>query len=99
MMSKAPKYTRQQIHLAQAITTVEHALQNVGKYSEALRQSPLNEMSSLMNALNGGFTAPSPGGDLIVNPNTLPTGRNFGGCLGEGEGTLRQYHQDVLRAT
>lgn len=77
MMSKAPKYTRQQIHLAQAITTVEHVLQNVGKYSEALRQSPLNEMSSLMNALNGGFTAPSPGGDLIVNPNTLPTGRNL----------------------
>ena len=77
MMSKAPKYTRQQIHLAQAIITVEHALQNVGKYSEALRQSPLNEMSSLMNALNGGFTAPSPGGDLIVNPNTLPTGRNL----------------------
>lgn len=77
MMSKAPKYTRQQIRLAQAITTVEHALQNVGKYSEALRQSPLNEMSSLMNALNGGFTAPSPGGDLIVNPNTLPTGRNI----------------------
>lgn len=77
MMSKAPKYTRQQIRLAQAITTVEHALQNVGKYSEALRQSPLNEMSSLMNALNGGFTAPSPGGDLIVNPNTQPTGRNL----------------------
>lgn len=77
MMSKAPKYTRRQIHLAQAITTVEHALQNVGKYSEALRQSPFNEMSSLMNALNGGFTAPSPGGDLIVNPNTLPTGRNL----------------------
>ena len=77
MMSKTPKYTRQQIHLAQAITTVEHALQNVGKYSEALRQSPFNEMSSLMNALNGGFTAPSPGGDLIVNPNTLPTGRNL----------------------
>lgn len=77
MMSKAPKYTRQQIHLAQAITTVEHALQNVGQYSEALRQSPFNEMSSLMNALNGGFTAPSPGGDLIVNPNTLPTGRNL----------------------
>ena len=77
MMSKAPIYTRQQIHLAQAITTIEHALQNVGKYSEALRQSPINEMSSLMNALNGGFTAPSPGGDLIVNPNTLPTGRNL----------------------
>ena len=29
-----------------------------------------------MNALNGGYTAPSPG-DPIVNPNTLPTGRNL----------------------
>ena len=77
MMSKTPKYTREQIHLAQAITTVEKALQNVGKYSDALRQSPSVEMSSLMNALKGGYTAPSPGGDLIVNPNTLPTGRNL----------------------
>ncbi len=77
MMSKTPKYTREQIHLAQAITTVEKALQNVGKYSDALRQSPSIEMSSLMNALRGGFTAPTPGGDLIVNPNTLPTGRNL----------------------
>ena len=77
MMSKTPKYTRQQIHLAQAITTVEHALQNVGKYSDALRQSPAMEMNSLMNALNGGYVAPTPGGDLIVNPNTLPTGRNL----------------------
>ena len=77
MMSKTPKYTRQQIHLAQAITTVEHALQNVGKYSDALRQSPAMEMASVMNALNGGYVAPTPGGDLIVNPNTLPTGRNL----------------------
>ena len=77
MMSKAPKYTRQQIHLAQAITAIEHALQNVGKYSEALRQSPSAEMASVMNALRGGYVAPSPGGDLIVNPNTLPTGRNL----------------------
>lgn len=34
-------------------------------------------MASLLNALNGGYTAPSPGGDPIVNPNTLPTGRNL----------------------
>ena len=74
---RVSKYTRQQIHLAQAITTVEHALRNVGNYAEALRQSPLKEMSSMMNALNGGFVSPSPGGDLIVNPNTLPTGRNL----------------------
>ena len=75
--SKAPRYTREQIRLAQAITTVEHALQNVGKYGDALRKSPETELTSLLNALNGGYTAPSPGGDPIVNPNTLPTGRNL----------------------
>ncbi len=70
-------FTRPQINLAQAITTVERALENVGKYSEALRQSPERELSQLVNALAGGYTAPSPGGDPIVNPNTLPTGRNL----------------------
>ncbi|MGN0222257.1 MAG: cobaltochelatase subunit CobN [Prevotella sp.] len=75
--SKKQKYSREEIHLAQAISTVEKALLNVGKYSEALRQSPAMEMSSLMNALDGGYTSPSSGGDPIVNPNTLPTGRNL----------------------
>ena len=31
----------------------------------------------MVNALNGGYTQPSPGGDPIANPNTLPTGRNL----------------------
>ena len=77
MPPKAPEYTREQIRLAQAISTVEHALKNVGRYSEALRESPSAEMSSIVNALNGGYVAPTPGGDPIVNPNTLPTGRNL----------------------
>ena len=33
--------------------------------------------------MNGGYTAPSPGGDPIVNPNTLPTGRNLFGINAE----------------
>ncbi len=71
------RYTRSQINLAQAITTVEHALENVDKYSDALRKSPETELAQLINALAGGYTAPSSGGDPIVNPNTLPTGRNL----------------------
>ena len=31
----------------------------------------------MLNAMDGGYVAPSPGGDPIVNPNTLPTGRNL----------------------
>ncbi len=75
---KAPqRFTREQIRLAEAITSVEKALTNVGRYADALRQSPETEMRSLLGALSGGYTAPSPGGDPIVNPNTLPTGRNL----------------------
>ncbi len=35
------------------------------------------EMSSLMRALSGRFTAPVPGGDLMRNPDIVPTGRNI----------------------
>ena len=56
---------------------VERTLKNVNNYKRALAESPAVELQSLMNALNGGYTAPSPGGDPIVNPNTLPTGRNL----------------------
>ncbi len=71
------RYTREQIQLAEAITAVQKALSNVNAYATALRESPAQEMNSLLNALNGGYTAPSPGGDPIVNPNALPTGRNL----------------------
>ena len=35
-----------------------------------------HEMPALMRALRGGFIRPVPGGDLIRNPDILPTGRN-----------------------
>ncbi|MBE1297798.1 MAG: DUF3479 domain-containing protein [Rhodobacteraceae bacterium] len=36
-----------------------------------------SEMPALLHALAGGFTPPVPGGDLIRNPDILPTGRNI----------------------
>ncbi len=38
-----------------------------------------HEMTGLMHALDGGYLAPAPGGDLIRNPEVLPTGRNLHG--------------------
>ena len=35
------------------------------------------EIPGLLNALDGRFTAPVPGGDLIRSPDVLPTGRNI----------------------
>ena len=38
-----------------------------------------DELASLMRALDGTFVAPAPGGDLLHNPDVLPTGRNLHG--------------------
>ena len=77
MMSGGKDYTKEETVMARAILEVERTLKNVDNYRQLLLTSPENELSSLINALNGGYTAPSPGGDPIANPNTLPTGRNL----------------------
>ncbi|HBB56407.1 MAG TPA: magnesium chelatase subunit H [Hyphomonadaceae bacterium] len=38
-----------------------------------------HELPALIHALDGGFVAPSPSGDLIRSPDILPTGRNLHG--------------------
>ena len=37
------------------------------------------ELPALIHALDGGFTRPAPAGDLLRNPEILPTGRNIHG--------------------
>ena len=65
------------IEFAQAVTEVERALKNVVKYRDCLTSSPANELASIVNSLNGGFIVPTSGGDPVLNPNILPTGRNM----------------------
>ncbi|WP_264567598.1 magnesium chelatase subunit H [Rhodoferax antarcticus] len=38
-----------------------------------------SEIEGLLKALDGRYIAPAPGGDLLRNPNILPTGRNIHG--------------------
>lgn len=77
MMGKKKEYTKEEVNFALAVMEVERTLKNVDNYKNALLESPENELASMVNALNGGYTRPSPGGDPIANPNTLPTGRNL----------------------
>lgn len=83
MSAAGEEYTKEQIAQAEAILGVERAILNVSRYRSALRENPEGELRSLVNALAGGYTPPSPGGDPIVNPNTLPTGRNLYGINAE----------------
>jgi len=77
------EYTQEEIAWGLSVTEMERTVKNVARYRQLLQESPENELKSLINALNGGYTAPSPGGDPIVNPNTLPTGRNLFGVNAE----------------
>lgn len=77
MANNKPEYSKEEINFAQSVMEVERTIMNIERYRQALLGSPEHELSSLVNALNGGYTAPSPGGDPIANPNTLPTGCNL----------------------
>ena len=46
-------------------------------YKDLFVTSTSNEFNTMVNALNGGTIYPTPGGDPVLNPNVLPTGRNM----------------------
>jgi magnesium chelatase subunit H len=45
----------------------------------AARLDACDELGSLVHALDGGYVQPAPGGDVLANPDVLPTGRNIHG--------------------
>ncbi|WP_068865284.1 magnesium chelatase subunit H [Erythrobacter dokdonensis] len=47
------------------------------KLAEMIASS--DELGSLIRALDGGYVLPAPGGDVVANPEILPTGRNIHG--------------------
>ena len=46
-------------------------------YHSGLLASSKNELDAMVRALDGGTVFPAPGGDPVLNPNVLPTGRNM----------------------
>ena len=98
-MGKAPKeYSKEEVEFALAVAEVERTIKNIGNYKNALLTSPEEELNSLMNALKGGYTAPTPGGDPIANPNTLPTGRNMYAINAEATPTESAWEKGVALA-
>ncbi len=45
----------------------------------AAKLASSDELGSLIHALDAGYVQPAPGGDVVANPDVLPTGRNIHG--------------------
>lgn len=91
--SESPELSAEDKEFAQAVSEIERTAKNIQAYADELRESPEREMRSLLNALNGGFIAPAPGGDVVRNPNTLPTGRNLFAINAESTPGVRAWDE------
>ena len=89
----AREYTKQEREFARAVTEIERTINNVTEYKSALEHSPEAELVSLLNAMNGGYTAPSSGGDPIANPAAVPTGRNLYAVNAEATPSLTAWER------
>jgi cobaltochelatase CobN len=59
------------------IIAARASIENITRSRDLLLRSGPAELDAVVNGLNGGFIAPSSGGDPVVNPLTIPTGRNL----------------------
>jgi len=81
-----------------AILEMERTVKNILVYKQNLTISPDAELTSMVNALNGGYIAPSPGGDAVANPNTTPTGRNMFSVNAEATPSESAWDKGVMLA-
>ncbi|WP_342304510.1 cobaltochelatase subunit CobN [Methanolobus sp. ZRKC5] len=65
-----------QVLLGNSSTDLDGHLANAIDYAALLVEAD-NEVDQVLKAMDGGFIEPNLGGDPILRPDTLPTGRNF----------------------
>ena len=63
--------------LLQALDALLQAMQHAAMAKANLASTTKAEQDGLLNALAGGYVQPSTAGDPVLNPNAVPTGRNF----------------------
>lgn len=94
-MAGGVQYSDGEMDFARAVSGMEQAVLNVYNYRKMLYDSPYMELESVANALDGGYTEPSPGGDPVANPNTLPTGRNLFAVNAEATPSRQAWEKGV----
>ena len=95
---KSTDSTREQT-MRQAIDVPEEEPENkplalfdaITRHAKNLRDSIQAELDAQMTALGGGYVKPSSGGDAIINPNAVPTGRNMASIDIEQTPTVESY--------
>lgn len=93
-----PEVPQEDKDLAQAVGEIRQVAGHVQEFAGSLRESPEREMQALLNALNGRYVVPSPGGDAVRNPNTLPTGRNLFAINAESTPGVRAWDEGRVLA-
>ncbi|MEM1108460.1 MAG: cobaltochelatase subunit CobN [Planctomycetota bacterium] len=71
--------------------TFRETLESINLYRAGIEDSPQLEVDAIINGLNGGYVAPQTGGDPVVNPSAIPTGRNLIGIDAEKTPTLEAW--------
>ncbi|MEM7792247.1 MAG: cobaltochelatase subunit CobN, partial [Verrucomicrobiota bacterium] len=74
-----------------AFEAFKDAFFSIADYRDALIDSPKGELDTVINSLNGGYTAPQSGGDPAFNPEAVPSGRNHYSINAEKVPTMEAY--------
>ncbi len=61
------------------VDAISEASPELDREEIAERVDSNDELCALIHALDGGYVEPAPGGDILHNPEVLPTGRNIHG--------------------
>ncbi|WP_432797783.1 cobaltochelatase subunit CobN [Poriferisphaera sp. WC338] len=75
--------------------TFRETLESIDSWRSGLEDSPQLEVDALVRGLAGGYIEPQTGGDPVVNPSAVPSGRNLVGI--DAEKTPTQEAWDVGR--
>lgn len=76
-ISEEVPVTKEERDFANAVLAIETTIANVNNYRKSLAESSEEELRAIVRGLDGGYIAPSPGGDFVSNPNVVPSGRNM----------------------
>ena len=68
---------------AELEATFLETLESITAYREAIQASPQRELDAMVTGLAGGYIEPQSGGDPVVNPSAVPSGRNLTGIDAE----------------